>query len=611
MSYPSMSSALNYFNTLINNQIAMSGINQTVATSSNTTSNTGTTQTSNNISSSLATALSNLAGVITQASQTSGLSSVYSGAQVSSVADQLIAAGVSQDKAALLIDAIAGSKPEDIAFTRTDANDAYISLQNRYQVYGADIQTLLSQVYSLARNGQNIDKYIETAAEVVAKGDYDDLKRFISVTHSVLCQNQNLDRFYDFSKEILNKRAYDFESNIFSAQTMMLYGASLDSSLATLRNMENTGLTGRNNLVDLTRVIVDARNKGFYLPFFIDQMAQSGDTRAFLNSYMNAVGMQSTAPDFTKFNRIERIDGEDMVITQGESAALFGQAISNYEGLLPESSLYWSSKQTGAISQGSSYLDLSKLGPGTYDIYVKIGPGYGGTDTATKRVIILPKDSTSGNNGLGDTNDGDNTVKFEDSSNPAHSTTTTTTSQVTTKPLNQMTDLEKMIRLYDLSKNNMTANDVYGFLGQKIGDERVELFLSSVAQYDLANKYHDKNVQWTDLVTAMVIDPYFYQKSASEFRKNITRDEAKQFFLGKGLSESAANESVVLLGYQEAVQAVTPTAPTNISTGSYYQTPTSGIIREVPIASPTPTPAPTPTPVPTQTSTPAPAPAPA
>lgn len=93
--------------------------------------------------------------------------------------------------------------------------------------------------------------------------------------------------------------------------------------------------------------------------------------------------------------------------------------------------------QTGAISQGSSYLDLSKLGPGTYDIYVKIGPGYGGTDTATKRVIILPKDSINGNNGLGDTNDGDNTVKFEDSSNPAHSTTsTTTTTQVATKPLN-------------------------------------------------------------------------------------------------------------------------------------------------------------------------------
>jgi hypothetical protein len=609
MSYPSMSSALNYFNTLINNKIAMSGINQTVANAATNSTDTTQPQSSNNISSSLATALNNLAGVISQATQDSGLSSVYSGSQISLVADQLLAAGVSQDKAALLVEAIAGSKPKDIAFTRTDANDPYINLQNRYQVYGADIQTLLSQVYSLARNGKNVDNYIEAASEVIAKGDYDDLKRFVSVAHTTLCQNQDLDKFYAFSKEILNKRSYDFESNIFSTQTMMLYGASLDTSLSILKNMENTGLTGRNNLVDLTRILVDARNRGFYLPFVMDQMAQSGDTRAFMDSYMNAVGMKSTAPDFTKFNRIERIDGEDMIITQGESAALFGQAVSNYDGLLPESSLYWSSMQTGAISQGSSYLDLSKLGPGTYDIYVKIGPGYGGTDTATKRVIILPKDSN-----------GENTTTT--------TTTTTTTqapvaqtpvAQVASKPVNQMTDLEKMIRLYDLTKNNMIANDVYGFLGQKIGNERVELFLNSIAQYDLSKKYHDKNVQWTDMITSMVIDPYFYQKSSNEFRKNITRDEAKQFFSGKGLSESATNEALLLLGYSETpvTQPVTPVSTTpvvntptpvnttpSVNTPTYTSLTTSNIVREVPNPTPAVS-APTPAPV---VSTPAPAP---
>jgi len=102
--------------------------------------------------------------------------------------------------------------------------------------------------------------------------------------------------------------------------------------------------------------------------------------------------MMSTKPDprASQFDRIERIDGEPMVIKKGEKVALFAQAISTQHGLLPESVLYWSSKEKGAMAQGTSYLDLSKLGVGVHHIAVKIGGYGGGTDTAIKTVIVEP-----------------------------------------------------------------------------------------------------------------------------------------------------------------------------------------------------------------------------
>ncbi len=413
-----LGSTINYFNNLINNQIAQGRFNNFVQQGQS--QNSSATQTQQ--VSELSKALDSLTGLL-NANSSSGTTANQQ--QLAYTVQQLVNSGASLNKISNLINSITGDTG-DLLYTRTGSDDPNLTLQNKIQAFGQDLPALLSQTTQLAQFGEDVDKYLDTAANVVGKGDYDDLRRFISVTDSVMYTGQNLDKFYDFTNEILDKRHYDMESNIFSVQTMLGYGTNLDTALDIMHNMETTNLAGRNNLVDLNRVIIDARNKGCYLPYMFDQMAKSGDTRAFMDDYMAHNGMKTTAPDFEKFKRIERIDGEDMVIHQGESAALFAQAVSSVDGLLPESVLYWSSMQTGAISHGSSYLDLSKLGPGTYDIYVKIGNYAGGTDTAKKRVIILPNEDTKGNNGLGDQKDSDNTVKFDDASNPGHNKVTDT-----------------------------------------------------------------------------------------------------------------------------------------------------------------------------------------
>lgn len=382
------SNYLNYFNNLINNQSVQNKNNTVNNTSQNDKKES--TEPTEELSPELSSALSSLAGLLST-SKTQNNSA--SEALTSSVA-KLIQSGANVEKLNWLMESIAGDT-EDFLYTRTGPNDTSINDNNKMAIYGADMQNFISQALNIAKRGEDINKYLDSATKVLEKGDYDDLRRFISVTDTVIATNQPLNDFFDFSNEVLDKRHYDHESNIFAVQTMLGYGARLDTALKIMKSMENTGLEGRNNMVDLNRTIIDAKNKGLYLPYLFNKMAETGDSRGFMDAYMRANNMKTTAPDFNKFDRIERIDGEDMVIRQGDSAALFAQAISSDKGLLPESVLYWSSVQTGALSQGSSYLDLSKLEPGVYDMYVKIGPGYGGTDTAMKRVVVLPKDEIS------------------------------------------------------------------------------------------------------------------------------------------------------------------------------------------------------------------------
>ena len=367
MAFPdsNIASMMNYFNNLINNQIAQSNFaNTSNVNQQQPPQNTSTQQVQQQATSALNNVLNSLSGLLSGTTSQQSISATSSLSSTSAyMADQLVAKGASIDKVSSLIDIVL-SNTGDIAYTRTGANDPNITLQNRIKVFGQDLQSVLNQATNIVMRGGDINKYLDAAINVSTKGDYDDLRRFISVGDTVLYKGESLDKYYDFVNEVLDKRHYDMESNAFSLQTMLSYGASMDDSLKVMKQMENTGLTGRNNMVDLNRVIIDARNKGAYIPYIINQIANSGDTRAFMDSYMANNGLQTTAPDFNKFKRIERIDGEDMVIKQGESAALFSQAISNYHGLLPESVLYWSSLQTGAISNGSSYLDLSKLKAG-------------------------------------------------------------------------------------------------------------------------------------------------------------------------------------------------------------------------------------------------------
>ena len=386
MSYLSkVVNTLNYYNTLVNQTLLQNKIDSSKIGGADSAK---TIQQMN----SLGSALTSLAGLLGVANQSSGQDvSGVTDETLKYTMDKLAEAGADKNSMTSVLSKVLSGKDEDLLYTRTNSDDPFLTLDNRMKVTGADLNSLLSQSTRLSTRGDDLNKYYETVNNVIDKADYDDLKRFISVTNTVMSHAQSpsdLQKYYDFTNNILDKSSYDMESNIFSLQTLQSYGLGLDDSIKVMNNMETTGLEGRNNLVDLNRVIVDAKQKGAYVPYLLNQMAESGDTRAFMDQYMQEYGLKSTAPDFSKFERIERIDGEDMVITEGDSAALFAQAISSTDGLLPESVLYWSSTQTGAISNGSSYLDLSQLKAGTYDIYVKIGNYAGGTDTAKKRVIV-------------------------------------------------------------------------------------------------------------------------------------------------------------------------------------------------------------------------------
>jgi hypothetical protein len=705
MSYfSSIASTINYFNNLINNQISQNQFNSFLnQTTQNQTSNSSSTTATQDppIPEALGNALTSLAGIL----NTNANTSVTDVSNIAYTVDKLVSAGASNTSIQSLLDALAGDTG-DIAYTRTGSNDPNITLQNRVQAFGGDLQNFLSQATYIAQMGGNINKYIDTAANVVAKGDYDDLRRFISVTGTVMYRGQDLQKFYDFTNNILDVRHYDMESNIFSLQTMMNQGASLDTALKIMGNMENTGLAGRNNMVDLNRVTIDARNKGLFLPYLLQQMGASGDTRAFMDAYMAANGMQSTAPDFSLYNVIERIDGAPLTITHGDSAALFAQAISSVDGLLPQSVLYWSSMQTGAMSHGSSYLDLSKLGPGTYDIYVKIGNYAGGTDTAKKTVIVLPNadDETKGNNGLGDTKDDDNDDKFDDASNPGHnntsgptgttgsitaSSTTTTTTQSTsgkdkennglgdtkdddntikfddasnpghnktvsvqptivqpiTNPpdddeddeddkvksnngLGDTKDDDNTVKFVDTSNPGHNKTDAVGapvtpppvqpvnntspvnvtpvvapvyfppvvnlappppppnifhsrrtnhapelsdlakleslvgeckdlikeasnFLNEHFGKDKVCDFLNNNGQTSLAQKYDKGDVKWFDMLLAMGRDVDFYSKACEELRSQVNRDEFRKSCHHRGICQESIDKSLTLLGYDK------------------------------------------------------------
>lgn len=285
----------------------------------------------------------------------------------------------------------------DRGFFQQNNGDVYLNSQNAAQVTGADLNKFLVNAYYVLSSGYDVGDYLDHATNVLNKGDYDDFRRFLSVTDMVNFKGQDLDTYFKFGDKILEESPHDYEANLFQLYTTLAYGGSLEDYITIADNLSTSGQAGRNNMVDMTRITVDAYKSGVHMPSFFSALADEanagGDLRATFDEYMTLRGMPPTGPDYSKFDRIERIDGEVMTIQEGESAALFAQAVSSRDGLLPESVLFWSSVETGAMSNGSSYLDLSTLEAGTYQIAVKIGNYSGGTDTAIKTVVVEPSES--------------------------------------------------------------------------------------------------------------------------------------------------------------------------------------------------------------------------
>lgn len=306
------------------------------------------------------------------------------------------------DKGIELFKAVFG-RNDDRVFYQQENKDVYYNTDNSQKLSAADLDKLLRTAYHVTQSGGDLGEFMEAATTVFKNSDYDDARRFLQVADTVMYRGEDLSAYYDFATGILEKSPHDFESNVFQLYTTIAHGGRMQDYIDIANSLQTTGLEGRNNMVDFTRIVIDFRKSGGYPPVIFDAMAHEartgGDVRQFMDDYMAVRGLQNTAPDFSRFDRIERIDGDPMVITEGESAALFAQAISSRDGLLPESVLYWSSLETGAMSHGSSYLDLSQLKAGTYHIAVKIGGYGGGTDTAIKTVIVQPGDGSTQSNG--------------------------------------------------------------------------------------------------------------------------------------------------------------------------------------------------------------------
>lgn len=277
------------------------------------------------------------------------------------------------------------------AFFESNNLDPVLNAANSVQVSGGDLNLFLDTLSAVQSRGYNVQEFCHIAKLVAQKGDYDDTRRFLNVTRTVMARDpQALPAYYDLCAKALAKFPEDFEGIVFQLHTALRHGASVSDFAKLWQNLPLHGFDGDNNAVDLNRVMIDIRNRGGDVAAFVRMMGQSGDGRRLLDEYMAKYGLASTCPDRSQFVQIQRMDQkEPMVIEEGEKSALFCQAISDMDGLLPESCVFWSSPELGAVDRGWT-LELDKLPPGTYHFYAKIG-NYPGTDTAIRTVIVKPK----------------------------------------------------------------------------------------------------------------------------------------------------------------------------------------------------------------------------
>jgi hypothetical protein len=456
-------------------------------------------------------------------------------------------------------------------FFQADNQDSFLNAANSVVVGGGNLAEMLTAAKQVKRSGGDMAKFYTAVQNVMAQGDYDDLEQFFSAVDVTVITGNSLEKLYQMSSRILGAASNDFESVIFAAQSAMLHRGSLGDFEKILDKTNFYGFEGRNNLVDFQRVLATARkagmNTGEFLNLVARECADGANGRDLLDDCMAVFHLRSEAPDFRRFDRIERVDSAPMTIKQGDKAALFCQCVSVEDGLKPPSWVSWSSEETGAAGSGN-YLDLSQLGPGTYHFIAKVT---GGGDTAVKTVIIEPKgdhDNGHGNDpGKFDPSNPGKSKPVEraayDAANagsaeapPAGSATSLVNSLAglfaPAAGAEDLNPLLKMFRLYQLNADNLTATEVYDFIDKELGAGTSAAFLRSIGADQVAAEYEARDVKWESLYAAQIANPDFYDQCAAKFRSAVTADECAGFLNAEGETDPEIAESLWLLGYRTA-----------------------------------------------------------
>ncbi len=510
MSNENIASLRNYFNNLINQQIEQNRFDQSRNKKfSDGPEQSGTKQQTTEADFSVLDNLSNLLG----AAQSDGTDSKF----ILSIY-KLVQSGANIENVVNLLASLANDTG-DLLYTRTGGDDPNLTAQNRIKYLAGDLEDFINQATKIAQCGKDINKYIDSITNVFNHGDYDDIRKVISATDSILDGNHDLNKFLNFVDNATNNQINEMEVNLFSIQTMTDYGASLDTALKVMNNMVIKDMEGRKNMSELNAVTHEAMKAGCSLPKLFEDMAESGNSKNFMDKWLADRGMKIISLlDNKKYDRIEGIDNKkDMVIHQGEKAALCAQAMSSTDGILPASVLFWSSVQTGSMAKGSNYLDLSKLKAGVYDIFVKVGGYAGGTDTAKRRVVVLAKEGNE-NNGLGDTNDDDNTEKGIDFSNPGHEDDFPEEEGLDNRPFSEKDYKKRRDELFRKICMDVMGKD----------NNSVDLDSSQLEQFvDMLNKLNaqnEKSGSWQEKLAELEKNQELYRETVSQVRKQIAKE---------------------------------------------------------------------------------------
>jgi hypothetical protein len=454
-------------------------------------------------------------------------------------------------------------------FFQADNQDAFLNAANSVLVSGGDLADFLATAKNVKQQGGDLSKFYAAVQNVMNQGDYDDLERFFSVANVTMATGNSLEKLYQLTSRILGASKNDYEAVIFAAQAVMMNGGTLADFEKVLDHTNFYGFDGRNNMVDFHRVLVAARKAGIdmsdFMAAFSQECANGADGRDLLDEAMATFKLQDSRPDFNKFKRIERVDSAPMTIQQGESAALFCQVVSTRDGLLSGDYVCWSSEETGAVSRGN-YLDLSKLGPGTYHFVAKVD---GGGDTAIKTVIILPKgDHDNGHGNDPGKVDLSNPGKSKTEERQAASTPAATSQPAASTPATDavkklaatfqpgaaaenMNPLLKMFRLYQLNQDSLTPTEVYDFIDKQLGAGTSSAFLRAIGANQVAEEYDRRDVKWESLYAAQLTNPDFYNLCTAKFRSAATADECAAFLKGESETDPEIAETLWLLGYRQ------------------------------------------------------------
>ncbi|MFN8672990.1 MAG: hypothetical protein U0457_13045 [Candidatus Sericytochromatia bacterium] len=371
-----------YFESLVSQQINQVQLNNNLNKKSNpTVSNNNSTQKASTTNS----ALDGLFSLLNDNLENN------SPDKLTEIINSLISSGVSEKSITDLLVSLVDTKDDDLVYTRTNSSDFYLTLENNMKFIGGDLKNFIDQVEDLANKGEDIDNYVSVVSKIIKNGDYDDLRRFIDVVAESSNKNYDLTNLFRFTDKLATKYKDNIECALFGIQTLFAYNTDLEKSINILENMKLKHEEGRDNITQINAFLFALKNAGYDTTQVINACEESGNTILFLNLLAEKYGFRKIEPVVpSNFKKIEGMDiKQTLVIRRGESVALHAEAVSSSGGTLSPELLYWSSVQTGALDDGTNYLDLSKLDVGEYDIYVKIGGDYPATDTAKRKVRVL------------------------------------------------------------------------------------------------------------------------------------------------------------------------------------------------------------------------------